>query len=230
MAKKKDLSSKYRYQLVDIQKPGESLQDSFRRLAKQTDQRLVRLEQAEGKPGYQGIKSFAYAKIVADQRAIFGDKGLTRFNKASYYKKASDTQLKAGIRAMQRFLDSATSTPARIKSVYQRTLETIKEKYGIELTWQQLAEFFESGAMDKAKSKDLDSGQVLTMLAIRTSDDYIKSIAEKAKKHNESHKIMSKKEALDDAIGKISRKRKVTAQDLKDIKQWREAYDNPFMD
>lgn len=133
-----------------------SLEAEYRKLAKRADQRLVRLEAAAAKPGYESVTQYAYKKAMRDIRAWSGENA-SRFNTKP---PKNTNQLKAKIADIKRFLASASSTIGAtretrgIKQIYQERANTINEKYDTNFKWQDLAKLFESGLWEKLKSSD----------------------------------------------------------------------------
>lgn len=121
----------------------------LRKLAKRADQRMVRLEQAEGQRGYEHITSFSYSKAEAEIERFSGtlkEGQKPRWNRATPKTKQ---EVQAKIAAIQRFLGSETSTKTGVRQGYQRRAETLKSKYGVDIPWQDLGNFFESPAYQK---------------------------------------------------------------------------------
>lgn len=134
---------------LDI-RPGESDLSYYRRLAKVADQRLVRLEKLKNEPHFENVDKYAYARAMRDIESYGGGK---RFNvkppedRREFNEKISD---------MIRFIQSPTSTKKGIVDVYKKRADTINQKYkdeGLNLTWQQLADMFDSGQFDKISSQ-----------------------------------------------------------------------------
>ena len=139
----------------------------YRSLAKTADQRLVRLESYAHDPNMGDVLKWSYARAQKDIQNWSG-KEATRFNTAPPEKKQS---LLAKIRDIQTFLESPTSTKAGIKSVYMERAKTLNERYGTNLTWQNIGEFFESDMFNDLVKKDkLDSGTLLRAIAALRKD------------------------------------------------------------
>lgn len=137
MAKKFDINKK----------PGESATDYYIRLAKQADQRLVRIEKLSTEPGFEAVTSYAYATAMNDLKN-FGQK---RFNA-----KVPDPTTEEGaflfrekLAAVKEFLKAPSSTKSGVKSVYQDKVNTINERYGTDFSWQDMADFFNTGYAQK---------------------------------------------------------------------------------
>ena len=191
--KKQSTQEKYfsQKQIESIQrKTGESTIDYYTRLAKQADQRLVRLEKLTTESGYENVTKWAYSQAQHDIKALFGD-DRTRFNvkprrlKSGQY---SEKQMQAAISSMKQFLLSPTSTKGGINKVYGERAKTINERYGTDFNWKELAQFFEN---DMDSILDLQYGSKTKMRAIGTiqrhqwkSVDDVNDYVEYAKSHN----------------------------------------------
>ena len=119
------------------------------KLAKRADQRMVRLEQAEGQRGYEHITSFSYSKAEAEIERFSGqlkEGQKPRWNRATPKTKQ---EVQAKIAAINRFLESETSTKSGVKEGYKRRAETLKDRLGIDVAWQDLGKFFKSPAYQK---------------------------------------------------------------------------------
>ena len=191
--KKQSTQEKYfsQKQIEAVQrKTGESTIDYYTRLAKQADQRLVRLEKLSTEPGYENVTKWAYAQAQHDIKALFGE-DRTRFNVRPRKLKSgqfSEKQMQAAISSMKQFLLSPTSTKSGINKVYGERAKTINERYGTDFDWKELAQFFEN-TMDTLL--DLQYGSKTKMRAIGTiqrhqwkSVDDINDYVEYAKSHN----------------------------------------------
>ena len=135
------------------QKPGETLEHYYRRLAKTADQRLVRLEKYGQEKFFHTAKQWAYAKAVQDVKK-WRQPGEAldqlRFNT----KPPKDTEdLLAKINDIKTFLESPTSTKKGITEVYKKRADTVNKKYGTNFTWQQLAKYYTSGQADVWEAK-----------------------------------------------------------------------------
>ena len=191
--KKQSTQEKYfsQKQIEAVQrKTGESTIDYYTRLAKQADQRLVRLEKLSTEPGYENITKWAYSQAQYDIKALFGD-DRTRFNVRPRKLKSgqfSEKQMQAAISSMKQFLLSPTSTKGGINKVYGERAKTINERYGTHFNWKELAQFFEN---DMDSILDLQYGSKTKMKAIgsiqrnnwKSVDDITNSV-EHAKSQN----------------------------------------------
>lgn len=164
------------------QKPGESLDKYYTRLAKAADQRLVRLEQLENSSNryYQNITKFAYAN-AQDAIKRWSGEGSNRFNQ----KKPTDpTMLKAKIEDIKSFLSAPTSTKKGIDLMYKKQADTINKRLGTKLTWQELANYRENAKSSKADSKYGSDVVLIAIDKIKKADTaVIKDVIDTNKKH-----------------------------------------------
>ena len=139
----------------------------YKMLAKRADQRMVRLERASNKSEYKGVLKMAYARAQHDLKAFTPKERLEtgkplRFNTAPIRKKSGEIdvpKMNKKMNVLKTFLRSQSSTIGRPKrqlagetgliDTYKKRVDTINEKYGTNFTWQELAQFFDSGLADK---------------------------------------------------------------------------------
>lgn len=143
-------------------RPGETDLQYYKRLAKVADQRLVRLEELAGlrtdkqgnpipgKPGYEKVTKYAYDRAMRDLE-LYG--GGNRFNTKPPLNKdgtVDNRLLSEKISDIRAFLSSVTSTKAGIEQVYTERAKTFNKQFGTNYTWQDLADFYQSGDAQKA--------------------------------------------------------------------------------
>lgn len=129
------------------QKPGETLEHYYKRLAKTADQRLVRLEKLAKEPNYEPAELWAYRRARLDITKWNGGKSpeLYRFN---VNMPKDQEKLLSKINDIKTFLQRPTSTKKGITDVYKKRTETINRKFGTTFTWQQMAKYFQSGTAE----------------------------------------------------------------------------------
>ena len=162
------------------QREGESELAYYRRLAKAADQRLVRLEELSKQEGFHAVTKYAYARAMRDIESYGKSGDRLRFNTSP----PEDRRLfREKIMDMRAFLSSPTSTKRGIIETYQKRVETINQKFGTNYTWQQLADFFDSGDADRMFK---DYGSKTVMIAIgkiqQTKEQIEKKIADNGNK------------------------------------------------
>lgn len=140
----------------------DALRKEYMHLADIADRRMRRLEEYAGKdPAYANILKFAYDKAIWDIQAVRGE-GAYRF--AGGVPKTGNTlEMQSRINDVLKFLNSPTSTISGIKKVYGARAKTINEKYGMDLTWENMADFFENDLV-QATISDFASDTAMKML------------------------------------------------------------------
>lgn len=162
MARKRTFKHDYRStSSYDVeQRAGESDMQYYRRLAKAADQRLVRLEALSNDKQFKGAKKMAYAAAMEDISKYGGGK---RFNttppedRRFFVEKIMD---------MRYFLQSPTSTKKGIVETYQKRAETLNKQYpGLNFTWKDLAQYFDTGTSARAARTAGESRTALKAIA-----------------------------------------------------------------
>lgn len=186
-------ATKHPYNMGNFaQKAGETDLQYYRRLAKQADQRLVRLEGYQHERNFANVTQWAYARAQEDISKWSGPDA-TRFNTAPPMKKAGDemvideTRLRSKIQDIKTFLESPTSTKKGIVQVYKNRVDTINQKYGTSFTWQEFAKFTESETFNKL---DWEYGSKTIMKAIGAIQSKFKNaddLEEKMREVSENH-------------------------------------------
>lgn len=167
--------AKYEHEYESIEKSRKFVQRKenesdaayYHRLAKQADTRLRRLEKLSAKEGFENVTQYAYRSAVRELTLNFGanpksptfDRKLPRANNGEIIQEMYNERLAV----LKDFLLSPSSTKAGIKDIYQQRADTIKENHGVDFTWQDMADFFETGAAEKLFK---DYGSQTTMKAI----------------------------------------------------------------
>lgn len=153
--------AKYEHEYESIEKSRKFVQKKenesdaayYHRLAKQADTRLRRLEKLAGQDEYGNVMQYAYRSAVRELTLNFGanpksptfDRKLPRANNGEIIREMYNERLAV----LKDFLLSPTSTKGGITEVYQKRAEKVNELYGSQLSWQDMADFFETGAAEK---------------------------------------------------------------------------------
>lgn len=174
------------------------LQKVYRTLAKSADMRLKRLEDLSKQDDFKSVTKWSYARAMNDIKHWSGAEA-KRFNTAPPDHKL---QLIAKINDIKTFLEAPTSTKSSIVNMYQSRADTINDKYGTNLNWTDLGEFFESELFEKLSSK-YDSDTVMQVLGTMNSekDKVVKSLKYLADDKKKQVRYVS-----DDAIQKTIEK------------------------
>ena len=187
----------------------------YRKLAKRADQRLVRLERYSQQEKYANVTQYAYAKAMRDIRSWSG-KDATRFNTKP---PKNLNSLMAKINDIKGFLQSASSTikPTADNAVYnekgqivgggidltyQKRADTLNQRYGTGVTWENVGLIFESTLYRKL-AKKYESKTAVRIIGKLQGDD--KKI-QKALADKKSYNVRIKGKApLEEAVNKTLR-------------------------
>lgn len=126
---------------VTERKPGETDHVYYYRIAKSADERLKALEKLANEPGFHEVKNWSYKKAQQNIKRWSGESGKPRFNKKA---PESDAELRAKIKDIKEFLDAPSSSKRTIVKFYKNRANTINKSQGTNLTWKDLADFFEN--------------------------------------------------------------------------------------
>lgn len=125
----------------------------YNKLAKKADRRMRELERFSRYDEYKSILNYAYARAKRDIDAWTPP--TAKEKKPRWQRNApTDTRtLKAKIADIEKFLNKKTSTVTGVKKVYEKRANTINKKYDTNFTWQQLANYFDTGLAEKTSDK-----------------------------------------------------------------------------
>lgn len=162
---------------------------AFKQLAKRADQRLVRLEKLQKEEGFENVLKFAYKRATKDIEKW----GLTKEGKQFRFnvRPKSEEQLDKMMKDVERFLSSKTTTKKDIINVYDSKRNALKEAYGVDLTWQEIALYFETG-FAKKYDKTYASKTALKAIAVIQQS--------KAKTYQELKSAVDTMKVLDDDV------------------------------
>ena len=161
------------------------LMREYKTLAKKADRRLRELERISKEQDFKDATNWAYAKAMSDIEHRWGE-GETRFDKR-LPKDWKVTSMIAALNEVKSFLEMPSSTKTGIISTYQKRAETLNQRYGTNLSWQQLGKLFENNTFDKLLNK-YTSAQIFKQIgrlqrsegkirkSIREADDKIKRV------------------------------------------------------
>ena len=167
-AQKQKTAAKYGMQVRE-RRAGESEFQYFKSLAKQADQRLVRLERYAEEPGFKNVTSWAYERAMRDIKE--NNPFARRFNQLAGIVKNKDgsldiNSLRGVINDLKTFLESPSSTKRGIQKVYQERANTINEKYGTSFSWEEMGRYFDRGIHEKYDKMLGDSKTKLRVIGI----------------------------------------------------------------
>lgn len=153
MVQRQDVARKYGTKVYSFQDEYDSydqLRKEYLKLADIADRRMRRLEEYQAKDKkYENILKFAYDKAIYDIQAETGF-NTYRF-KQGVPKEGNVLTIQSRINDVLKFLNSPTSTITGIKAVYSERAKKINEIYGLDLTWENMADFFENDLVTSMK-------------------------------------------------------------------------------
>lgn len=144
------------------QRPGESLEAWYKRLATTADKRMQRLEKLSETETYKDVLNWSYRTAQRDIKKWSGE------NHRRFLTKAPENpeKLLAKVSDIQKFLEAPTSSKASIDKFTKKALNTINEKYGdgYEFTSSDLHRLYQRGNATAWSSK-LGSKTALKVIA-----------------------------------------------------------------
>lgn len=123
--------------------------EQYKKLAKQANMRLLRLEEKAGTN--PALLDWAYAHAQEDIRKWRGS-GKTRYP-STVKQSAPISQLQARIADVEKFLEMDTSTITGVKKVNESRVNTINDRYGTNFSSSDFQQFARSGQLDKLKAQ-----------------------------------------------------------------------------
>ena len=147
----------------------------YTKLAKQADQRLVRLESAAKEKGFSNVLNFAYQKAMKSIERWSGG-GAKRFNRNTPEKAQS---LRAKIADIKQFLGYKSSTKAGIKRTYKQVAKSTNQKYGTDLTWDKLEDLYNSSEWEWMEAQYGSDTAMRAIGQINENQDYLENAIKK---------------------------------------------------
>lgn len=192
-----------------------ALVKEYRKLAKRADQRLVRLEKYAQQEKYSNILQYSYARAQRDIRSWSGENA-TRFNTKP---PSNMNSLQGKINDIKTFLQSASSSikPTQDNAVYndkgqiigggidltyQKRADTLNQKYGTDVTWENVGSIFES-TLYKKLSKKYSSKTAVRIIGKLQGNE--KRVVKSFKKHEPVNVRISGEGPLEEAVNKTLR-------------------------
>ena len=192
-----------------------ALVKEYRKLAKRADQRLVRLEKYSQQEKYSNILQYAYARAQRDIRSWSGENA-TRFNTKP---PSNINSLQGKINDIKTFLQSASSSikPTQDNAVrnekgqiigggidltYQKRADTLNQKYGTDVTWENVGSIFESTLYKKLSKKYSSKTAVRIIGKLQGSE---RKVVRSFKKHEPVNVRISGEGPLEEAVNKTLR-------------------------
>lgn len=192
-----------------------ALVKEYRTLAKRADQRLVRLERYAGQEKYKNILQYSYARAQRDIKSWSGP-GANRFNTKP---PSNINSLQGKINDIKHFLQSASSSikPTKDNAVrnekgqiigggidltYQKRADTLNQKYGTDVTWENVGSMFES-ALYRKLSKKYSSKTAVRIIGKLQGNE--KKVVKSFNKHQPVNIKITGELPLEEAVNKTLR-------------------------
>lgn len=219
VAQRQKIASDYGQKVYKFPEDASSYDDlrkAYLHLADIADRRMRRLEEYASKDKkYANILKFAYDKAINDIEAERGS-GANRF-KAGALANGNILNMQSRINDVLKFLNSPTSTISGVKKVYGQRAKVINEKYGLDLTWEQMADFFENESV-QATIKNFASDTAMKMIGkYYRNKDEIQEIFDKTNNKSDIQAFSSEKTST-----------KLTAKQMRYLYQQRTKLDDLF--
>lgn len=199
-------ATKHTYNMGNFaQKAGETDLQYYRRLAKQADQRLVRLEGYQHDRNFANVTQWAYARAQEDISKWSGPDA-HRFNTAPPMKEAGgqmvvdEQKLRSKLKDIRHFLEAPTSTKKGIIEVYKNRVAKINKDHGTNFTWQDFAQFTESSTFEQL---DMKYASKTVMKAIGVIQHEFKDVKGSIKEKMEEVKKNHVKLSDDDEVNAV---------------------------
>lgn len=186
--KKKSSPKKSQYRL--------DLEAEVKPMLKEANAKLLNLEKLSKKDGYEGVEDFAYRVAINKIREIRGEE-------YKFFNIPKNThQLEKTKRALERFLESPTSTRAGIEDIYEENAASLNEKFGTDLSWRDMANFLDAASFEEVKAQYDSTTAIIMMKALHknknlTKDEFIEKL--------ENHQIKGLDEVDSDTLAEFTK-------------------------
>lgn len=186
--KKKSSPKKSQYRL--------DLEAEVKPMLKEANAKLLNLEKLSKKDGYEGVEDFAYRVAINNIREIRGEE-------FRFFNIPKNThQLEKTKRALERFLESPTSTRAGIEDIYKKNAASLNEKFGTDFSWQDMGNFLDAASFEDIKAQYDSTTAILMMKALHknkdlTKDEFIEKL--------ENHQIKGLDEVDSDILAEFTK-------------------------
>lgn len=135
--------------IIDKNANKKELVSAYNKMVGTANKSLYRLEQYSNQVGFENITKYAYATALRD--IWKRDPEAFRFRKVN--ENMSKQEIQSNVNSILRFLNSPTRTKTGIKEVYQNRADTLNQRYGTNLKWQNLSDYFASANNKKIAQK-----------------------------------------------------------------------------
>lgn len=191
--------------------------NKYKRLAKQADKRLERLENLSKKPKrdksgkfvtniYKGVLKYAYSVAQYDIEKSWG--GSKKGQKPRFFRKHPKTEeeIRQKIKDIEHFLSLTTSTKSGIDNVYKKRADSLNKLYGTNFTWQEWSRFGVRGFWEQSEGRATYNELIAVAKEQKKNENLYKETSAILKGKNVKSKIKPKavKKLEKEARGAIS--------------------------
>lgn len=185
---KKKFERKYQYDTLPEQRPNESDVQYYKRLVKNANDRMRRIEESANDPVFGEMKYYAYKNARYDLEHIYGEP-MNRFKTKIPMLKENPKEINRfefhrQMNAVKKFLAAPSSTRSGVVEVYKKRADTINKRFEDQkdykkLTWKDLADFYQNEKYNSARD-DYGSDTIIRALGA------VKRVANNPKKIKEA--------------------------------------------
>ena len=142
----------------------------YKKIAKAADNRLRRLEELSRDPKYKEVTEWSYKVAQKDIRDMFGSDA-RRFNRKL---PANLNTVYKDINRVLNFLNAPTSTKKQIDEIFVKRANTIREKYGVDMSWSKTATVFDTVLWKKTGARKASATALKAIGVIQKNKAQIK--------------------------------------------------------
>lgn len=186
----------------------DAMLSDYKRMAKSADQKLRRLEKLSQQQGYQQVLRYAYAEAMNALQSFGGAKRFDTKPPMTEKGNIDLRQLKRKMNAIEQFMEKPTSNKRGIEATYNKRSQTIKERYGVELTPDETKSFYESALWTKLNSRFGSKTAMKIIAKVQENIDDLKALMDKSKSSHQS---------IPNLVEKIKKNPKYYSKDLQEI-------------
>lgn len=194
----------------------------FKAAAKVADQKLRRLEKLATQDNFKAATRYAYAQAMEDIKAAGGNKRFDFKLARNADGSINMTAFKMRMADIERWMSASTSSKTGILSSYNSKTQTTKERYGLDVKWEDMANFYESKLWKDAAQKfgSKTAAKILGKIKEK-GDSYTKLLKESQSKHK----------TIPALLDSIKKRPRVFDQDLNELTNMSEmANTSPLLD
>lgn len=172
----------------------------YNKLAKKADRMMRELERWSRQPEFESILNYAYRSAKRDIESWTPPSKKEKLPRWQRNAPADTRTLQAKIKDIEKFIHKDTSTMSGVRRIYIKRTDTINKKYGTNFTWQQLADYFETGFAEKAGDKYGSKTALIAIGVLQKSKKAALDIIKNKSENNIQVKGVKVREAVKDML------------------------------